>query len=132
MADVDLIARARTAKRAALNEAGGKALLAAYGITVPRSCTVGGPEEVDTAVAGLTPPFVVKVMSSNILHKSDVGGVRINLQDPREVREAIREMREMPAISASRIEGFLVEEMAPRASHGAPTIPPRKECSPSS
>lgn len=55
-------------------------ILAAYGITVPRSCTVGGPEEVDTAVAGLTPPFVVKVMSPDILHKSDVGGVRINLR----------------------------------------------------
>lgn len=83
MADVDLIARARTAKRAALDEASGKALLAAYGITAPRSCTVGGPEEVDTAVAGLRPPFVVKVVSPDILHKSDVGGVRINLQDPR-------------------------------------------------
>lgn len=115
MADVDLIiAQARAAKREALDEASGKALLAAYGITIPRSCTVSTPEEVTAAVAGLTPPFVVKVISPDILHKSDVGGVRINLQNPQEVRAVIHEMREMPAITASRVEGFLVEEMAPR------------------
>lgn len=114
MADVDLIAQARAAKRMALDEASGKALLAAYGIAVPRSRTVQGPEEAAAAVAGLTPPFAVKVMSPDILHKSDVGGVKINLQNPQEVGVAIHEMREMPAISASRVEGFLVEEMAPR------------------
>lgn len=114
MADLDLIAHARAAKRTALDEASGKALLSAYGITVPRSCTVGSPEEVAAAVAELTPPFVVKVMSPDILHKSDVGGVKINLQNPQEVGAAIHAMRKMPAISASRVEGFLVEEMAPR------------------
>jgi acyl-CoA synthetase (NDP forming) len=114
MAGADLIAHARAAKRTALDEASGKALLAAYGIIVPRSCTVGGPEEVAAAVAELTPPFVVKVMSPDILHKSDVGGVKINLQNPQEVAAAIHAMRKMPAISASRVDGFLVEEMAPR------------------
>lgn len=109
-----LIERARAAGRKALDEANGKALLAAHGVAVPRSCAVRDPQEAAAAVAGLTPPFAVKVMSPDILHKSDVGGVKINLQNVDEVAAAIRAMLKMPAIRAARVEGFLVEEMAPR------------------
>ena len=52
-------------------------------------------------------------MSPDILHKSDAGGVRVRLRDAGEVDAAIRAMRETPAIANARLDGFLVEEMAP-------------------
>jgi acyl-CoA synthetase (NDP forming) len=52
-------------------------------------------------------------MSAHILHKSDVGGVRVRLQNAAEVRSAIAAMRASPTIAAHPLDGFLVEEMAP-------------------
>lgn len=109
----ELIRRARGAGRAALDERSGKALLAAYGIAVPRSVVVAGVAELEGALAQLNPPYVVKVMSPDILHKSDAGGVKVNLRTAAEAATAIRDMMQQPAIAAARIDGFLVEEMAP-------------------
>ena len=109
----ELIDAARRARRASLDEASGKRLLAAFGIAVPRSIVVQPHEPLDAKLAGLTPPFVVKVMSAQILHKSDVGGVRVRLQNAAEVHAAIEGMRGNPAIAAHALDGFLVEEMAP-------------------
>jgi acyl-CoA synthetase (NDP forming) len=109
----ELFSRARQAGRAALDEPSGKALLAAYGIAVPRAVVVPGAAEVNGVLAQLTGPFVVKVISPDILHKSDAGGVRVNLPTAADVADAIRQMMRQPAIAESRIDGFLVEEMAP-------------------
>jgi acyl-CoA synthetase (NDP forming) len=100
--------------RGSLDERAGKALLAAYGIAVPQSRVVKDADGVAAALAGLRPPFVVKVMSPEILHKSDAGGVKVNLADAHAVADAIRAMQAAPAIKSARVEGFLVEEMAPR------------------
>lgn len=108
-----IVGEARNAGRLALDERAGKRLLAAYGISVPQSIIVPGAVEVSGALARLKPPFAVKVVSPDILHKSDAGGVRIDLKSALEVEEAIRGMMLQPAITAARIDGFLVEEMAP-------------------
>ena len=108
-----LFREARSAGRLALDELAGKQLLAAYGITVPRSIIVPGVAEVIGALNGLTPPFVVKVVSPDILHKSDAGGVKVNLGTAADVEEAIMTMMRQPAISETRVDGFLIEEMAP-------------------
>lgn len=113
MSPQQLIEQARRDGRRALDETAGKALLAAYGIAVPRSVVVAGAQEADGALAKLEAPFVVKVISPDILHKSDAGGVKINLETVAEVQEAIREMMRDPRIAEARIDGFLVEEMAP-------------------
>ena len=109
----ELISRARGAGRAALDEQSGKALLAAYGIAVPRSVVVADAAELNDGLAQLNPPYVVKVMSPDILHKSDAGGVKVNLRTAVEAASAIRDMMRQPVIAAARIDGFLVEEMAP-------------------
>lgn len=109
----DLISTARKQKRSALDEQAGKALLAQFGVAVPRTATVRDAGGVEQALKGLRLPVVVKVMSQDILHKSDAGGVRINLRTPEEVIGAIRAMQVEPAIRSSRIEGWLIEEMAP-------------------
>ncbi len=108
----DLIANARAAGRTALNERDGKALLAGYGIAVPRSVTVADASEAQAAAGSLTPPLAVKVMSPDILHKSDVGGVRVSLPDAAAVGAAIRDMAGSSAIAQARVDGYLVEEMA--------------------
>ena len=106
----DIIAAALRAGRKSLDEAAGKRLLGEFGIPVPNGVVVKDALEVEAAIADLTPPFAVKVMSPDILHKSDVGGVRLDLEDAASVQAAIEEMASrMPA----NIQGYLVEEMAP-------------------
>lgn len=108
-----LIADAKAARRTALDEAAGKQILATYGIAVPASVVVDGPEDAVGAIGRMTPPFAVKVMSPDILHKSDAGGVAIGLPDASAVADAIAAMQAVPAIRSSQVDGFLVEEMAP-------------------
>lgn len=116
-AAIDTLRGAATAGREALNEAEGKALLAAAGVAVPRAVTLGLDADVEAALADLGGPFAVKIMSPDILHKSDVGGVRVGLADAGAVRAAIDGFATSPAIAAAlaggRLEGYLVEEMAP-------------------
>ena len=109
----DLISVARKQKRTALDELAGKQLLAAHGVAVPKSVIVPGAAEVASAFAALRPPLVVKVMSPDIQHKSDAGGVKVNLKTAGDVEAAIKKMMQQPAIAAARIDGFLIEEMAP-------------------
>ena len=108
-----ILPAAVAAGRDALTELEGKTLLAQCGINVPRSWIVADPEEAGGAVAGLDGPFAVKVVSPDILHKSDAGGVAIGLANGTAVAAAIRAMARKPAIAASGVEGYLVEEMAP-------------------
>lgn len=113
MMNLDLLALARAGSRNALNEMEGKALLAGYGVNVPRSVRVADTSEVDRRIADKTPPFALKVLSADILHKSDAGGVRLNLVDAASIKSAIEEMTALPTIDTDTIDGFLIEEMAP-------------------
>src|SRR6185312_8440380 len=72
---LDGIAAARIAQRRSLNEAEGKRLLARFGIPVPRFVTVPDAQAVAGAIDGLRGPFAVKLLSQDILHKSDAGAV---------------------------------------------------------
>jgi acyl-CoA synthetase (NDP forming) len=108
-----IIAKARSEKRPALDELNGKQLLASFGVTVPKSVVVSDAAGAAQAVATLRPPLVVKVMSPDILHKSDAGGVKIGLHNAAEVAQAITAMASSPAIKSARVDGYLIEEMAP-------------------
>lgn len=107
-----LIAEARRQGRAALDEQAGKRLLAAYGIAVPDSVMISGAADVEAAFRRLKTPVAIKVVSPDILHKSDVGGVKVGIGSAAEAVAAIKAMMGTPAISASRIDGFLIEDMA--------------------
>jgi acyl-CoA synthetase (NDP forming) len=106
-------AEARGAGRNALDEAAGKKLLARYGIATPKSVVATGPDDGAAAFATLSAPVVVKVMSPDLLHKSDAGGVAIGLESADAVADAIRAMQRSPAITGCQVDGFLIEEMAP-------------------
>ena len=110
-----MIAEARKQNRAALDERAGKELLAAYGVTVPRSVVMPGVAEVAAALGKLNLPVVVKVMSPDILHKSEARAVRLNITSSEELAMACEEILANARAykKDARIEGFLVEEMAP-------------------
>jgi acyl-CoA synthetase (NDP forming) len=108
-----LSAHAREQGRSSLDEAAGKALLAQFGVSVPKTVVVKSGEEVERALRDLAFPVVLKVISPDILHKSDAGGVRVSLETAAAVRDAIAAMASLPKIRAARVDGWLVEEMAP-------------------
>lgn len=71
------------------------ALLAAYGIPIVEAIFASGPNEaMHRAVPLLNkyPAVAVKILSRDIIHKSDIGGVRLNLKTPREVADAAAEI----------------------------------------
>ena len=109
----ELIAQVRREGRTALDEQAGKSLLAEYGVAVPLSLTVKSASEVDAVFEKLCPPLVVKIMSPDILHKSDAGGVKVGLKSAVEVKNAIDDMANSPKIKGAHIDGYLIEEMAP-------------------
>jgi acetate---CoA ligase (ADP-forming) subunit beta len=102
---------ARAAGRSALDEPAAKRALAAYGLAVPRGIAVAPGKE--PALEGLRGPFVAKLISPDASHKSDVGGVRVGLADAAAATAAARELAALAKQKQLKLDGVLVEEMAP-------------------
>jgi acetyl-CoA synthetase len=85
-----------------LNEAESKDLLAQHGIPIPSSRVVSNPEEAAAAAEEIGFPVVVKALG--IAHKTDVGGVKLNLSSADEVSAAVKEMSGLS-------ETYFVEKM---------------------
>ncbi|MCB1878128.1 MAG: bifunctional acetate--CoA ligase family protein/GNAT family N-acetyltransferase [Chromatiales bacterium] len=81
-------------QREEITENHARSLLKAYGIPVCDSCTVGDPEAAVEMAEKLGFPVVLKVVSPQIVHKVDVGGVALGLEGPDDVRDAYRQMME--------------------------------------
>ena len=92
-----------------LPEAEAKRLLQEAGVAVPPGRSVARAGEVGAAAAGLRPPLVLK---AGVLHKSDVGGVRLGL-DHATVGRAAAEMEAALRSAGVGTAGFLVEEQQP-------------------
>jgi acyl-CoA synthetase (NDP forming) len=89
------------------------ALLAAHGLNVPRSATARSPEDAAARAAEIGFPVVLKIVSPEASHKTEIGGVSVGLPDPPAVLAAAREMqaRLLAHMPTARFEGFLVQEM---------------------
>ncbi|MBN2389445.1 MAG: acetate--CoA ligase family protein [Anaerolineae bacterium] len=110
-----IIAQARAAGRVYLSEIESKKVFAAYGL--PVAITELATTE-DTAVQlaeTMGYPVVLKIMSPDILHKSDAGGVKINLRSADEVRAAYRTILDSARAYKpdAHIHGVAVQQMAP-------------------
>ncbi|TAK81553.1 MAG: acetyl-CoA synthetase [Betaproteobacteria bacterium] len=103
--------QARAAGRSVLDEPAAKRVLAAYGLPVPRGVTVVPGQK--PALEGLRGPFAAKLISPDASHKSDAGGVRLGLADAAAAVAAVREMEALSKMKNLRLDGVLVEEMAP-------------------
>ncbi|MHA3904962.1 acetate--CoA ligase family protein [Castellaniella sp. WN] len=97
-----------------INESEGKALLRDYGVETPVSLIVQDASEVLACRERITPPLVVKLLSKEIVHKSDVGGVALGLKSLEEAAKAIEAMAVRPGIAGAAIDGWLIEEMVPQ------------------
>ncbi len=97
-----------------LGEADAKTLLRRAGIPVNQGVMVATAVEARSRADAIGFPLVLKVVSPQIVHKSEVGGVALDLQSTREVEEAVDAMRArvMAARPDAKIEGFLLQRMA--------------------
>jgi len=114
--------RARAARALAGSSANGKRklgelealeLLAAYGIPVAESRLAVSPEEAARIAAQLGFPVVLKAVSPELVHKTDVGGVRVGLTTPVEVATSAAEMIDAVtrALPHAHLTGLLVQRM---------------------
>lgn len=88
-----LVQQARQAGRTILTEAESKQLLSAYGIPTTPIRIAREPAEAVAAANDLGYPVVLKVHSETITHKTDVGGVKLNLQNAQAVEEAFHAIK---------------------------------------
>jgi acetyltransferase len=112
----ELIEQARAEGRTTLSEPESKELLDAYGIPVAETRTAARVEEAVAAAEAIGYPVVVKLVSHTITHKSDVGGVRLDLPDAEAVRAAYAGIEEAVAArhGAGHFEGVSVQPMITR------------------
>jgi acetyl coenzyme A synthetase (ADP forming)-like protein len=111
----DTLDRVRAEGRLTIGDAEARSVLKAYGLSIPPSSLA---EEADQAVSMAEEmgfPVVLKVASPDILHKTDVGGVKVGLESPADVRDAFdlityRAQRYMPGAA---LWGCLVQKMVP-------------------
>lgn len=109
-----LIDRARTEGRVRLSEPAALGLLEAYGIPIVRFAFARTPQEAAHAAAQMGVPVAVKIVARDVIHKTDVGGVQLELTTPLEVAAAAAEVLEAgrrAARGGAEPDGVLVQEM---------------------
>jgi acetyl coenzyme A synthetase (ADP forming)-like protein len=111
----ELFARVRAEGRVSIGDLESREILEAYGVGVPQSRLAETPEDAIRVADEIGYPVVLKVASPDILHKTDVGGVKLGLDSPEDVRDAFdlivyRAQRYVPG---ARIWGCLVQRMVP-------------------
>jgi acetyl coenzyme A synthetase (ADP forming)-like protein len=106
----------RQAGRVTIGDFEARTILDAYGFRIPRSELAETPEEAVEIANQIGYPVVLKIASPDILHKTDVGGVRVGLQSAQDVRDAFELMvyRAQRYVEGARIWGCLVQEMMPK------------------
>jgi acetyltransferase len=99
-----------------LGEAATRPLLEAYGIPVIRGAEAKTAVEAAAAAVKIGFPVVMKIVSQEILHKSDVGGIRLNLGSESEVSAEFDKLMAEIKLRCPKavIEGVLIEQMAPK------------------
>lgn len=108
------VARARSEGRTLLSEVEAKQALIDAGIPATRTSLATTRDEAQRQADEMGYPVVLKIVSPDIAHKSDVGGVRLNLQDAEEVGAAFDAIvsSARAAQPGARIDGVSVQQMA--------------------
>jgi acetyltransferase len=111
----DLIKRVRSEGRFSIGDFEARSVLEAYGLRIPRSEIADSPEKATEIAGEIGYPVVLKIASPDILHKTDVGGVKVGLENAEAVRDAFELMvyRANRYIPEARVWGCLVQEMVP-------------------
>lgn len=93
-----------------LNEAEAKQLFAAFGIGTVREIAISAPEEAQAAAAELGAPVVVKILARELAHKTEAGGVRLNVAPERAIQTCREIAADTHAAGVTDPEGFLIQE----------------------
>jgi acetyltransferase len=114
-----LIEQCRAAGRTILTEFESKQLLEAYAIPTVKTRAASNADESVKLASDIGFPVVLKLLSSTITHKSDVGGVQLNLASDEAVRRAYREIEASVAAKAGpgNFQGVTVQPMAASGGH---------------
>ncbi|HLE56803.1 MAG TPA: acetate--CoA ligase family protein [Rhodothermia bacterium] len=108
----DIIASVRARRERKLSEAEALAVLDAYGIPTVCGKIATSADDAATIAADVGWPVVLKIISPQVVHKTEVGGVRLNLSTPAEVRLAFDEIIESARRAApdAHTDGVLVQK----------------------
>jgi len=106
----DIFVRVQKEGRTFLMEHESKAALEGLGITTTGSEVARSEQEAVDIFRSLGGPAVLKILSPEVVHKSDLGGVRLNLETEEDVRRAYREM--VASFMGSGMAGVSVQKMA--------------------
>jgi acetyltransferase len=87
-----------------------KAMLEGLGIAIPRGIVASSQQDAHLAMAQLRKPVVLKILSEEIVHKTEVGGVQVNIQSEAALQSALDRLDAIELVGARR---YLLEEMAP-------------------
>jgi acetyltransferase len=111
-----IIARRLRAGQHRIGEVRSKAILRAYGFRIPEGALTSSAAEAVEAAERISYPVAVKIVSPDIVHKSDLGGVRLNVASREGVEDAydLMMLRIGQRAPEARIDGIYVEKMLPR------------------
>lgn len=111
---LDLIEVVKKENRVSLSEEEGKRILSAYGVPVPGEKMVTNQSDAVRVADAMGYPVVMKIMSPDIQHKTDIGGVVVGIDGDKAVRNAYESLlsRCRTAVPGARIDGVTVQKMA--------------------
>ncbi|MFO7944649.1 MAG: acetate--CoA ligase family protein [Anaerolineales bacterium] len=111
----DVLERVKSEDRYSIGDLEAWDILEAYGINIPKSKLAESQDQAVEYAAEIGYPVVLKITSPDILHKTDVGGVKVGLESPEEVRDAFELMlyRAERYLPEAEVWGCQVQEMAP-------------------
>ncbi len=109
----EILAKVKKEGRKSLTESEGKEIFHAYGVPIPGEATAKTAEEAVEACNKIGYPVVMKIVSPDIAHKTDVGGVVVGVKDEDEVREAFfRIMTSCKGnVPSARLDGISIQQM---------------------
>ena len=98
-----------------ITEETAKSILKSYGIKVPGYALVNSADQAAKAAKKLGFPLVMKVVSPQILHKTDVGGVKVGLDNVNDVKKTFNDMyKRLSKKKGVQLKGILLEKMVPK------------------
>ena len=111
----ELFQRVKAEDRVSIGDFESREVLKAYGMQIPASEIAATPDEAIEIATRIGFPVVLKIASPDILHKTDVGGVKVGLRNAEEVRDAFELMvyRAERYVPDATIWGCLVQQMVP-------------------
>ncbi len=98
-----------------ITEEASKSILKAYGVKVPPYALVKSSKDAVKAAKKIGYPLVMKIVSPQILHKTDVGGVKVGISSDKEVKQAFNDMYgRLSKKKGVEVKGVLLEKMVPK------------------